>query len=337
MIYPKFIKKGDKIGVTATSAGNGDELHLRILKFSEDAFAQKGYGVIETQNVRTDYKLRSSSKEERAKQLMDLVEDKSINAIITARGGEFLIEILPYVNFETIKSNPKWIQGYSDTTGIGFCVTTLTDIATIYGENFGSFAMQPWHEALNKNLDLLEGKNFVQESFDLYQANWQEEIVGNETWETTEKVSWKNARGENEIKITGRLIGGCIDVLTKIVGTKFDRVKDFCNKYKNDGIIWFFDNCELSSEDMLRSLWQMKEAGWFNNIKGIVFGRTMTRKSNCEISFEEAVLDATEELSIPIIFDADIGHLPPQMTLINGAIAKIESKDGKGKIEFVLA
>lgn len=336
MIYPKFIKRGDKIGVTATSAGNGDELHVRELEFSEEAFKQIGYNIIETKNVRTDNKLRSSSKETRAKEFMELIEDKNINAIITARGGEFLVEIIPYIDFNLIKQNPKWVQGYSDTTGIGFCITTISDIATIYGENFNSFAMQPWHDALHKNVELLEGKILEQNSFDKYQGNWQQGVIGNETWKTTKKVRWKNARGEAKIEIEGRLIGGCIDVLTLLVGTKYDKVETFCKRYENNGIIWFFDNCELSSEGVLRALWQMKEAGWFNRVKGFIFGRTMTRKSNCDISFEESILDVIGELNVPIIFDADIGHVPPQMTLINGAIAKITSKDGKGKIKFVL-
>ena len=62
----------------------------------------------------------------------------------------------------------------------------------------------------------------------------------------------------------------------------------------------------------------------------------MTRKSSSGISFEESVMDAVGDLEIPIIFDADIGHVPPQFSLINGAKADICSKNGKGKISFEL-
>ena len=336
MIYPKFIKEGDRIGVTATSAGNGDELHHRKVEFSRKAFIDRGFNIYETPNVRTDNKCRSSSKETRAKEFMELIENENINAIITARGGEFLLEILPYINFETVKENPKWIQGYSDTTGLSFCITTIADVATIYGENFSSFAMTPWHEALSRNIDLLKGKELTQGSFEKYQSSWQDEEIGNEPWKVTEIVKWKNARKENEINLKGRLIGGCIDILARIIGTKYDNVKEFCKKYMNDGTIWFFDNCELSSEDIFRTMWQMKEAGWFNNTNGIIFGRPMTRFSNCDISMEQSIIDAVGELNFPIIFDADIGHVPPQLTLINGALTNIISKDGKGKIEFIL-
>ena len=62
----------------------------------------------------------------------------------------------------------------------------------------------------------------------------------------------------------------------------------------------------------------------------------MTKKSSTGIEFEEAVLQAIGELDIPIIFDADIGHVPPQMTLINGAIVNIKSKNGKGEVSFII-
>lgn len=334
MHYPDFIKQGDNIGVTATSEGNGDEHHIKKLENSKNELIKRGYLVVETPNVRKNYKGRSSDKKTRASEFMNLIQNPNIKAIITARGGDFLLEILPFIDFEQISRNPKWVQGYSDTTGLSFCITTICDIATIYSENFNSFAMRPWHSSLENNLKILEGQDIIQKSFEKYQEGWQEEITGQEPYLLTKKVEWKNARDEEKITMQGRLLGGCLDNLVSLVGTKFDKVKQFCDKYKNDGIIWFFDNCELTSEGVLRALWQLKEAGWFKNVKGFVFGRTMTRKSSYDISFKESVMEVLEELNVPIIFEADVGHVAPQMTLINGAIANIISKDGKGEIAF---
>ena len=207
MIYPEFIKPGDTIGVTATSAGNGDELHIRKLESAIAQITKKGYKVVETPDVRKNKNGRSAPKEIRAKELMELIENKDVDAIITARGGEFLLEILPFLDFNKIKKNPKWIQGYSDTTGLSFCVTTICDIATIYGENFGSFGMKPWHDSLKNNIRILEGENSTQQSFGKYQDGWQEEVTGLEPLKLTKKVKWQNGRGEKEIKLKGRLIG----------------------------------------------------------------------------------------------------------------------------------
>lgn len=336
MLYSTNIKKGDAIGVTATSDGNIDKIKIKRLDNAIKNFEERGYTIKETPNVRSSYKGRSSSKEQRAKEFMKLVEDKNIAAIITARGGDFLLEILPYIDFEKIRKNPKWIQGFSDTTGLGFCVTTICDIATIYAENFGDFGMENWHTCLENNLKILEGKEIIQESFKEYQSMFQDYKIGLETYNLDKKVEWKNAQNEEKIELNGRILGGCIDILVSLVGTKFDKVKEFIEKYKNDKIVWFFDNCELTSEGILRGLWQLKEAGWFSNISGFIFGRTMTRSSCYGISFEEAVKEVLQELNVPIILEADIGHLPPQFTIINGAIVHIVSKDGKGKIDFTL-
>lgn len=336
MLYSTNIKKGDTIGVTATSDGNIDKIKIKRLDNAIKNFEERGYTIKETPNVRSSYKGRSSSKEQRAKEFMKLVEDKNIAAIITARGGDFLLEILPYIDFEKIRKNPKWIQGFSDTTGLGFCVTTICDIATIYAENFGDFGMENWHTCLENNLKILEGKEIIQESFKEYQSMFQDYKIGLETYKLDKKVEWKNAQNEEKIELNGRILGGCIDILISLVGTKFDKVKEFIEKYKNDKIVWFFDNCELTSEGILRGLWQLKEAGWFSNTSGFIFGRTMTRSSCYGISFEEAVEEVLQELNVPIILEADIGHLPPQFTIINGAIVHIVSKDGKGKIDFTL-
>ena len=336
MIYPKFIKPGDSIGVTALSSGNGDERPLRRLESAISTLEEKGYRIIETPNVRKEERGRSSPKEIRAKEFMELIKNDDVNAIVCARGGEFLIEVLPFLNFDEIKENPKWVQGYSDGTIIDFCITTICDTATLYGYNFGAFGKKPWHKSVDNCLKLLEGNCLVQESFDKYQKGWAEEITGLEPFELNEISEWKNAKGEGELCIEGRIIGGCIDSILEVYGTKYDNAVNFCEKYKEDGIIWYFDNCELSSEDMFRALWKFKEGGWFKYCKGVLFGRSMTRKSIVGISFEEAVMHILEDLNLPIIFDIDMGHEPPRFTIVNGAIAKVLNRDGKGTIEFTL-
>lgn len=337
MIYPKFLKEADTIGVTAPSAGSEDEIDIIRTDKAIQKLNGLGYKVKETENCRqTDGKGRSSNKIERAKQLNDLFADEDVKTIIGLSGGEFLLEMLPYVDFETIKKHPKWLQGYSDITGLLFPITTNLDIATIYGNNFRSFAMKDLHPSIINNLEILKGNMICQNSFDMFENERGEKLEGDESYNLDSKVEWINLRGESEINIKGRMIGGCLDVILCLVGTKYDNTKNFLEKYKNDGIIWYLDNCELSSEALIRAMWQLKEAGYFKYTKGIVFGRSGIEKSYYNISFKEAVYTSLEELNVPIIINADIGHKPPQMTIINGAIAKITSSEGKGEIEFEL-
>lgn len=337
MIYPDFLNMNDTIGVTAPSAGSEDEIDIKRLDMARTKLENLGYNIKETENCRTTIgEGRSSNKIQRANQLEELYINKSVKAIIGLSGGEFLLEILPYINFKTIAKNPKWLQGYSDITGLLFPITTNLDIATIYSNNFKSFAMKDWHKSITNNFEILKGNIIKQYSYNLYEDERAEKVEGDEPYNLTEKVNWINVRGEENIQLNGRIIGGCLDVILCLVGTKYDNTRNFIEKYKQDGIIWFFDNCELSSEALIRAMLQLKEAGYFKYTKGIIFGRNGINRSYYDIDLKKALYEAFEDLEIPIIIDADIGHKPPQMTIINGAIANIKSEKGKGSIEFQL-
>lgn len=132
------------------------------------------------------------------------------------------------------------------------------------------------------------------------------------------------------------MIGGCLDCIMALVGTRFDHVTHFIETYKEEGILWFFDCCELTSEALIRSIWRLEEADWFSYTKGFIFGRSATNQSDYGTTFKEALQTALQKFAVPVIMDADIGHKRPQMTIINGAYAKIHSGCGKGSISFIL-
>ena len=107
-------------------------------------------------------------------------------------------------------------------------------------------------------------------------------------------------------------------------------------KYKKDGIIWYFDNCELSIEDLIRTLWKFNDNGYFKYTKLIIFGRNIQENCNYDISFKDALKWSLGKLNIPIIYDFDLGHVSPRITIINGAIANIQYKNKKANIRFEL-
>lgn len=337
MVYPEFLKENDTIGISAPSDGITNPGKVKRLDFAITNFKKLGFKIEETENVRTSVKGKSSSSDIQAKELASLYLNKDIKGIICAAGGDFLLEMLSYVDFDIIKNNPKWLQGYSDPTGLIYTITTNLDIATIYGENFAAFGMSPWHQSLINNLEILKGNVITQKSFDKYEsAPHHEYETGEESYILDTNVFWENLNNEKEIIMNGRIIGGCIDILTELFGTKYDNTINFLEKYKNDGIIWYFDNCELSSEGLIRTLWKFKDTGWFRYTKGIIFGRSATHTSYYDISFSEAISMVLGDLNVPIIINADIGHVPPRMTIINGALARVTSKNGKGTISFEL-
>lgn len=339
MLYPDSLEKGYKIGVTATSAGFETDVDFIRLENGIKHFEKIGYPVKVTDNVRKNDKGRSSDGSTRAKELLQLFTDPEVKAIIAASGGDYLMEMLPYINYDLIKSNPKWIQGYSDTTGILFTLTTNLDMATLYANNFSSFGMQKWHRCLKDNLSILEGNDIIQTSYDKYQDGYKPRITGLEEFEPEKEVEWINLypegwKPDTELTIHGRALGGCLDVILNLIGTRFDKTEEFISKYGKDKILWFLESYDLGSEALTRGLWQLKEAGWFEQAAGFVFGRPAMFHSDTDTTYREAVLSVLGELNLPIILEADIGHKPPQFTMINGAIANIRSFRGKGSIIF---
>ena len=334
MIYPSFIKENDCIGVPAPSAGADCAERINKSLNAKKTLEKLGYKLILSENLLKSEKGRSATAKERAKEINNMFSNKDINMILCAAGGEFLVEILPYIDFDLIKENPKFIAGFSDPTGLLYPITTKCDIATVYGQNFTSFGSETLHQSQLDFLEIVKGNLKEEYNYDLYENEYVEKKTGLENYNLTEKVFWKTLDDE-PVTIKGRIIGGCFDVISTLAGTKYDGINDFNQKYKNDGIIWYFDNCELSKEETIRVLWKMNELGYFKYTKGIVFGRFGIDKTCYDYDVKSCLEDSIlKGLNIPVIYDADISHKAPCLTIVNGAIAEINIKNGKAKILF---
>lgn len=335
MIFPKYIKKGDTIGVTATSGGITNELKIKRFANATEQLENKGYNVISTDNVYTsDLRGCSSSGKERAEQFCQLLDNDRVSCIISAAGGDYLMEMLEYMDFEKLKANPKWFQGFSDNTGMIYPIVTTCDVAAIYGCHFGDFGMKPWQRPVDNALGVLEGRIKVQNSFDCFEAERHEYVTGYEGYYKDEPVEWVNGRGEEKIEMNGRLIGGCLDVISFLIGTRYDGTEQFVNKYADEGIIWVLESFNMEDVVLITHLWQMKERGYFKNTAGFVFGRPLMYNTWIEQPYKKAVMSILGDLDVPVIFDADIGHKGPQFSVIMGAMAKVTSEGGKGVLEY---
>lgn len=327
MIYPKFLKNGDTVGICAPSAGIGEE---DFPEFDRSLFhlELEGYRIKETASVRSGL-AESAPPEVRGAELNELIGDGDVNAVICATGGDFLISMLRYVDFDALRENPKWIQGYSDPTSLLYTVTTKLDIATIYGVNAGGFWMDRLHSSLSDGLRLLRGDIPVQNSFTFYEGNRSGRDGG---YNLDSKVRWECPNGD--FKVKGRLLGGCMDCLCDVLGTSYDGTADFIDRYYEDGVIWYFDVFAMKSETVHNTLFRMKDMGLFRNAEGFIFGRVCFPGSFTGMSYPEAALKILGDA--PVVFEADVGHVPPKMTIINGALAELECTDGKGTLKMEL-
>ena len=339
MRYPEFLKKGDTIGICAPSCGIVRPDRVERLNYAKIALEEMGYKVIETPSVRTDHRLRSSDAKTRAEEFMSLYENPEVKLIIFATGGEFLCEIYDYLDLEKIKNlPPKWTQGYSDCTGISFIFNTLLDIPGMYGQTIKDYAMLPLHESLMDALRIMSGEEVVQHSFDLYENEWEDESQENNprhSYYLNGKVEWKSLKQET-INISGRLLGGCLDSIKFYVGTKYDDVNNYLEKYKEDGFVWFFDCYEFNTPDLFRTLWQLKNANYFKYCNAIIIGRPYSIEDIADITYIDVLREVLEDLKVPVIYDADVGHVSPQIPLVNGAIINLKYDNGKATIKQIL-
>lgn len=324
MIYPKPLRSGDTIGVIAPSSGvNG--IFIKRLDYSISLLKKFGYKCIESPSVRKNHKCTSSDPGTRIREFMDMYRNPSVKAIIPPWGGEFLMEILPLIDFTELKSlPPKWVMGFSDTSLLLYTLTLNMNMATAHGPNLIDFASE--HPSVLNSLEILSlesGRSFKQKSLDTFQKNWNNPSqVSSHTYNLTEKVVWRSLN--NKIcSFSGRLIGGCLDVLVSIIGTRFSPIDDFIERLNGDGMIWYLESCELNAAEIYRALWQMKQIGWFEKTNGLIYGRPDGYSDVGDFNLVDALEKISNDLKIPVLYDADLGHLPPQLTFINGAYASV--------------
>lgn len=327
MKFPDFCQK-NTIGICAPSAGVGHKLESFDLSLT--FLKSHGFEIIETDSVRVN-NIRSADGKTRGNEFNSLVKNETVGIILSASGGDYCCEMLDYIDRQAIKDNPKWICGASDPTSILYYVTTKLDIATIYGVNAGTFDWRPIHPFQENAASILRGDIAWQKSFDLYDAcrNFSKDGPSLDT-----PVKWLCS--VDNLSVKGRLIGGCLDVIESIIDTDYDGTADFVGRYGNDGIIWYFDVFDMTPAKIIEVMTCFENKGYFKGTNAVLWGRTMFLGDYTDDDYVKAISDFFNQLGIPYIYNSDIGHVKPCMTLINGATAVVECDNGAGTIEQFL-
>lgn len=337
MRFPEFLQPGGNIGFVAPSFGCATEPYISTFKKAQDKFAGLGYKLTIGPNC---YEAKgigiSNTPDKCGSELTDEYVNGKSDVIISCGGGEMMCETLNHIDFEKIaKAKPKWYMGYSDNTNFTFMSATLADTAAIYGPCVSSFGMEPWHPAIDDALSLLKGEKLKLSGY----GKWERESLKDETnpyvpYNVTEDTKL-HTYPEGDVHMKGRLLGGCIDCMVTFLGTEFDKVNDFNNRYKDDGVLWFMEACELNVMGIRRAMWQMKNAGWFDNASGFIIGRPMLYEQDMMgLDQYRAVVDIIGDIDVPILMNADIGHLPPMIPIVCGAMGEVRSYGNSYSLEM---
>lgn len=270
--YPEPLAAGDRIGVTAPSSGVPAAL-LPRLEVCLDVLRQRGYEVVVGDCMDGDA-LVSAPPQQRADELMAMLTDPSIRAVVPPWGGELAVEILPHIDMDAVAAAaPTWLVGYSDISTLLLSLSTVMGTATLHGQNLMD---TPYRvpEPLLAWTDVVaapRGSVLVQGPSTRHRA------AGHDDWESDPKASeyavdtagsWRLLDpGAGPVEATGRLIGGCIETVSVLAVTAYGDLGAFAGRHGPEGLLLYVEASEDGAVDIARHLWRMRLAGWFDDAR----------------------------------------------------------------------
>jgi muramoyltetrapeptide carboxypeptidase LdcA involved in peptidoglycan recycling len=340
--FPNPLRPGDLIAVTAPSSGVPKPIFARLdLVLSQ--IRDRGYRIVEGSCLRTEHKDASAPRRERAAEFERFLKDPAVSAVFPPWGGELASELLATIDFEGLRQvAPKWVLGFSDISTLLLPLTLISGWATAHGPNLMDLVPTQTDPLTTGTFGVLESSLIEpaeQRSSSKYQVKGPDFAVhADAPLNLTEPTAWKRLDGSKEpVSFQGRLIGGCLDTIAWLAGSRYGDIPSFVQRHREEGVIFYLENCEMPPTGVVRALLSLKHHCWFDGLAGLMIGRNAgpSPDSPDRLSYVEALLAVLDDLPCPVLFDVDIGHQPPQLTLINGAAAHVRFTSGKGSVSQV--
>lgn len=320
--YPRGVRPGDLVAVIAPSSGVREPMHGRL----DAAIARlrgAGLRVREGRSLRTQARGESAPAAQRADELMAALRDPEVRAVLPPWGGERAIELLRRVDLASLADvEPTWLCGFSDLSTIQVPLLLQAGWASLHGPNLMQLADAALDPCSARVLDAWAcGPGDV-----LRQAS-------------SEGSAWRRLDGgASPVEMRGRLVGGCLDSISRLAGSPHGDLRSFAARNLEDGVIVFLENAELKPFELARALHGLRLAGWFDDVAGVLVGRDATAASPvADFGVDDAMRSALGDLGVPVLVDADVGHVPPQVTLVQGARAELRWHDGLVDLVQILA
>ena len=335
--YPPPLKVGDLVVVTAPSSGVEAPLHPR-LDLTLAHLRSQGFRVEEGRCLRQETRSASAPATQRAAELMQCLLRDDVAAIIPPWGGELAIEILDLLDWQALAATrPKWLLGFSDTSTWMLPITLRLGWATAHGPCLMDMVAGQADPLTRQAMSVLStptAGSVQQLASSHWQMKWTDfAAVPDTTYQLTEPTHWRSLQGDAHVAFEGRLVGGCLDTLMHLAGTTYGDVARFMAAHRPDGTVLYLENAGLSPTDWVRALHRLRWAGWLDTssgLAGVMIGRSLAPDTAgaSELRYEEALQSTLGTLACPVLVDVDIGHRPPQLVLINGALAQVSLQAG---------
>lgn len=320
----KNLEIGDHIGIFSPSSPITYTVPKRF-KRAKAFLEAKGFNLIEgTLTGKSDY-YRSGTIKERAHELNDLIRNPKVKCIMSTIGGMNSNSILPYIDYEAFRKNPKIIIGYSDVTAILLAIYAKTGIVTFYGPalvaSFGEFPLFA-DNTYGYFKEILIDEIPIPYEFPMPEF-WTEEYI-DWTEQEREKKGQKNQwmTVYNGVA-SGRLIGGNLNTMQGIWGSEYmPEIKT--------GDILFIEDSLKDIATIERSFSLLKLNGVFDKVSGIILGKhELFDDMKTGRKPYEVLLEVLGERKIPFIADFDCCHTHPMLTLPIGAEIRLDATNKK--------
>ncbi len=329
MIKPTRLKKGDKIAIVSLSWGGlGDENLIHKYYIAKERLENDfGLEVVVMPNALKGSKFVYEHPELRAKDLMDAFSDKTIKAIICAIGGDDTIRLLPYINYDVIKNNPKIFMGYSDTT-VNHFMMHKAGLVSYYGPTimceFGMYTkMFDYTKEAVLNILFKDSTNLMIKSSPVWSDDfipWGKENINKELRTKKEEHGYEVLQGSGIVE--GEILGGCLDVFPMIIGTE---IWPSINDWK-DKILLIETSEEQPKPDYVKLfLRNLGAQGIFDVVKGVMVGKPYSETYYEE--YKETIKDVLKEYkqeNLPVIYNTNISHAYPIGILPLGTKIKVD-------------
>ena len=308
MIKPKRLMEGQTVGIVAPASPCNED---RQIRFAIETITSLGFKIKEGKHLYRRHGYFAGTDLERAEDINHMFADDEVDAIITLRGGYGSSRILPFLDVDLIRNNPKIFIGFSDITALLNAIHSQTGLVTFHGPDaemryteytlaeYEKVLMQPSSPTILGEAPPFEnGKGWVE-----YKNRFDPIVPG---------------------KATGQLVGGNLNLIADLLGTPFE--PDF------QGKILFLESCSLTTDEIDRSLSHLWLAGKLQQANGIVFGQftdisylsTWAKR----FTLEEVLAERCKELNIPSIAGLMFGHIDDMTTIPIGCEAELDVEAG---------
>lgn len=318
-ILPEKLEKGDTIGFFSPSSSAtswAPKRFERAKKFLE----KKGFNLIAGSLTGKNDFYRSGSIAERALEFNELIRNREIKCIISTIGGSNSNSLLPYIDYETLRKNPKIIIGYSDVTAILLGIYTKINLVTFYGPalvaSFGEIGKvvestyNYFEDILFNSSDFLKIEN---------PKKWTDDYIAWENQDTAKELHENSLITMNSGVSEGRLIVGNLNTIGGIYGSSY--MPEIL-----EGDILVIEDSLKTADVVERSFAHLKINGIFDKISGLVLGKH-EKFDDCKSLRKpyEILEEVIGDLKIPILAEYDCSHTHPMITLPIGIKAKLDA------------